>query len=402
LSFSDGKPITPAAVERSFLRLAFLLKSRKSGASPLLNLVGVDKLQSAATQIEGIRAKDEETIEFAFSIPHPRLLDDLSFGIYSVVSERDFDPASGKWNEPRSVTSSGPYRVLRFDESYLRLALREEFPDELRHAHAAREVEIKTSESAKLTADIRVEGSNSPPIGVARSFQGSDLAAISYIHCVSWKNPTRPCFDQRTRVAMREALYREMKARGMNPVRSFFPLIMKDIRENSSPDMSGAGGFGGMNVLYRSAPRTNPLSTVLMESIEPAMSSLSLRGIPKNITFQELVSELDPEKATHAVDLNYMETSVLVDDAITDAQFMFQSKEGIRLPDPSGAIHRELSRPEVNLGAVNETLWSDAIIWPMAHMTKGLWVNEATIELRELNLGLPPTDISWIGFSHRK
>lgn len=188
----------------------------------------------------------------------------------------------------------------------------------------------------------------------------------------------------------------------MNPVRSFFPLIMKDIRENSSPDMSGAGGFGGMNVLYRSAPRTNPLSTVLMESIEPAMSSLSLRGIPKNITFQELVSELDPEKATHAVDLNYMETSVLVDDAITDAQFMFQSKEGIRLPDPSGAIHRELSRPEVNLGAVNETLWSDAIIWPMAHMTKGLWVNEATIELRELNLGLPPTDISWIGFSHRK
>ncbi|MEN9724398.1 MAG: hypothetical protein RJB38_2384 [Pseudomonadota bacterium] len=402
LSFSDGQPITASAVAKSFLRLAFLLKSRKSGASPLLHLVGIDSIQTAASSIPGIRAKDDERLEFHFSTPRRQLLDELSFGIYSIASVKDFDSISGKWKDPKKATASGPYQILQFDESAVRLALRVEFPGELRHPHSAREIEIMTSEDSKSTSDIRVDNSNTAPIGVAQSFRGSDLAAISYIHCVSWKNPSRPCSDLPSRIAMREALYREMESRGFKPVRSFFPIIMKDIREFSASNIFDKAVSKGSEVLYRVVARMNPFSASLMDSIEPALSSASFRGVPKNMSYQELVSELDPDKAVHAVDLNYMETSVLVDGAVSDVRFMFQSKEGIRLPDPSGAIQRELSRPEVNLGVVNETLWNDGIIWPLAHMTKGIWVNEMTVDLEELNLGLPPTDLSWIGFSDRQ
>jgi hypothetical protein len=91
-----------------------------------------------------------------------------------------------------------------------------------------------------------------------------------------------------------------------------------------------------------------------------------------------------------------MVTGILIDDPVDDARFMFKSKEGIRIPDETGEIIAELDRPKPDLQKVNQLIWEQALIWPIAQFSSGVWVKEG-IDYSKIRIDLPPTQISWIG-----
>jgi hypothetical protein len=83
--------------------------------------------------------------------------------------------------------------------------------------------------------------------------------------------------------------------------------------------------------------------------------------------------------------------------SLSDVRFMIQSKEGIRLPDPRGLLAAEAAKQTPNLAEINKIIWDDAVVWPVTPFTYGIWAKRDEFDFSLINLGLPPTDISWIG-----
>jgi len=110
-----------------------------------------------------------------------------------------------------------------------------------------------------------------------------------------------------------------------------------------------------------------------------------------------LKPQLLPDATPRLIDISGGFSGILVEDPDSDIRFMFQSKEGIRLPDLDGRISKELERTKIDVNAVNRLIWDQALIWPIGHFSYGLWV-KSKYDLSRLNLVLPPTQLSLIGY----
>jgi hypothetical protein len=77
---------------------------------------------------------------------------------------------------------------------------------------------------------------------------------------------------------------------------------------------------------------------------------------------------------------------------------MFLSKQGIRLPDPTGKIG-ELIRHEIfDPQEVNSLMWEDAIIWPIQHVALGFWISDSRkMDFSQYNSANATADFRWIG-----
>jgi|GEM_PF-4530516 len=111
---------------------------------------------------------------------------------------------------------------------------------------------------------------------------------------------------------------------------------------------------------------------------------------------RQLGVEFGSNLPKYSVDLVGIVTGVLIDDPEADVHFMFESKEGVRLPDTTGEISQELKRKPLSYRKINDLLWDQAVIWPLAHFARGFWAR-GNLDFSLINTSLPPTAFEWIG-----
>jgi hypothetical protein len=151
-------------------------------------------------------------------------------------------------------------------------------------------------------------------------------------------------------------------------------------------------------IRFSTRPSKIPIYNAVSIALEAAVGKKLFSQIPVSMTFSEIRKIVDQSTEDSPFDLIPFGTGVLVEDPEEDIRFMVISKEGIRLPDPTGNLRKIVSKKGFNPQDVNAQLWDDAIIWPICHLSLGIWTNPNKIDLSMINISLPPTDLAWIGF----
>ncbi len=386
VTFETGEEIQPSHLIASWNRVMQIQKRRGSEAGFF------DKLEP-----DGI-SHDDSSITLRFREPFPRLLDTIGFGLYSVIHPQCFDRDTGDWKCERSVISSGPYKVAKWDHSEVLLELRKEYPTSLRHPSAIQSVAIIWDKEQRLLSDLVIGASKEDLTAQNYIFYGGAESDIAFIRCQSWTDKKSVCHDAELRKALRQAFYTELERLGLHVTRSFFPLAIPGIREPSTDSTvtDALSRVKGKNVSYRVFAPDVPFLSACTTALSSAATSLGLRFRDEFGPKRQMIADLAPNLPSYTNDLVSIVTGILIDDPEADVRFMFKSKEGIRLPDPTGRAAMELSKVKPDLQRINEALWDDAIIWPVMHFAGGMWA-KAHYDFSMLNTVLPPAAIHWIG-----
>ncbi len=405
LRFETGDPITADDVAFSLKRIAFLLKNRKSSNGLLEHFEGITGLENPSSNVAGIQTTSVREVILRFDRPVPKVIDLISFGLYAIAFRGDFDPRSGKWLDPKRVTSSGPYRLSKWDDESFVLALRKDFYPEGRHPRAAESISLISGRERRSQAQLVIGTTLEESPGKGYLLYRGALSGINYVACRSWRLGDSPCSSLDHREALRRAFYSKLEDLGFGVTYSFFPPVMKgvqvlkpDDRGKSSGSMGGSRKSRGLRSLrYDGSTGSTHYVGFFRFSAEAAAQSLGIGAEPVEVSDSVFSKEYDPTLPAYVADLYRLRTGILIDDPDADIRFMFLSKEGIRLPDTDGRIHKELEKPKLDVQRINELIWEQAVIWPVTHFAHGLWAREE-LDLSMLNLVLPPTDFSWIGW----
>lgn len=397
VSFSDGQKIEAKDVAFSLNRAALLMKRANSESGLLENLEGVDAIVAANKLIAGITF-DKNVLTLKFQKAMDDVLAKISFGLYAIVSTKNFDSVSGEWRDKKSLIGSGPYNVEKWTDTELTLALRSDFPKDLLLSKPITRATFHYSAEAILNSDLVVDFDDSLAVDGEYKFFGPVKSAIRYIECEGWQNPKSICYDKDSREFLRNSFYSHMHSLGFNTVKSFFPLAIKGVSElevgSISPTKlkfnSKAFTISKVASAYKSSNNKNQITA--QEAFESGMNYLAKQN---DLEMQSIapVAKL-PTSAT--VDFRFRMTAILVDTPHHDIRFMLNSAHGIRLPDSTGEIKKYVLSENFSVQTVNKMLWDQAIIWPLGHMALGLWKKEGTVNLASYNLILPPLDLQWI------
>jgi MarR-like DNA-binding transcriptional regulator SgrR of sgrS sRNA len=407
LSFENGDPITPEIIAASLKRTFYLLQKKSSRSGLAEHLIGIETLRSSNGSFPGliVDTKNSE-LTFTFKTSQPKLLENISFGLYAIAHPSDYDSASGVWKDPKKVISSGFYRVKSWtsdqsDTTKFTLTLRSDFLPLLRHSNPLTEILITNDPLIKDTATIIASNYFGTPDQKKYEHHRGLENSISYIQCATWKQKNSPCSKQAARVELRNIFLSklDMSASNIKRAYSFFPPVMKGISEmtigTSDPKDKAAQPNSTLRFMI---PKTNSqMISAMANSINAIGERLNLQTITMDSTPDGLKSSYDPDSKSITADIFIKTTSILIEDPDADIRFMFQSKEGIRLPDTTGEIEKELREPKLNVQRINELLWEQAVIWPIGHYAKGIWA-KSEIDFSMVNTLLPPTDLSLIGY----
>ncbi len=393
--FENGDTIDSDAIVSSLTRIAFLLNKRNSQDGLLSNLVGFNETDSPTAKIKGIIA-DPTSLTLQFVKPMPQLLELISFGLYSIAHKNDYSSVDGKWKNDRHFVSSGPYKVTSWKESNLVLTLREEYLPGLGHNQKFQEIVIDwVSEN---DADIISSDDFEPLESSEYQYFGGPRSSIFYMHCLSWANKSSSLSDRQTRIILRDLFYEKFKEFHKMSF-SFFPLAIP--------------GIAQLRIDGKAEKKKLGLLKPKIEIATPGRGSISFKKhfsetwqeIGKitsgaitevQVEFSDLISELNPEKKKHSVDIVPVSTGILIESPDDDIKFMFLSKEGIRLPDETGEIRKLLSNHVLDYQEINKLIWDQAIIWPIGHFSKGILIKDH-IDISMLNTLKPPIDFFWLG-----
>ncbi len=397
IKFGNGDLIKPKDVADSWNRLALILKRRGSQSGFFEKIEGFDLLERNG-YISGI-SFDDNQITLHFLEAMPRLLDIISFGLYSVVHHSCYDN-TGKWIDPRKTVASGAYMIKKWDDNSLVLELREDFPPELRHSKPLRKLEIIWSPEKRLSSDI-ISGNSRESIPSDKySYYGEAESRIAYIRCQSWSHRDSPLHNKSLRKQFRALFYTYLEKSGFNPTRSFFPLAIKEVHEMKDVGRIGKNLFLSPQYIIKYRPymaEVSPLDEFTSKAIKLALKDVGLNMKLVNTPKRIMAEEFSPDLAYYHNDIVSIVTGILIDSPESDIRFMFKSKEGIRLPDPTGQILKVINKSPIDVQRVNEILWDDAIIWPVTHLSIGLW-GQKDLDFSRVNTIIPPTAIHLIGW----
>jgi hypothetical protein len=404
LTFSDGTLITAKSFELSWLRLAKIMKERHSKSGFFENLLGYDQLNQFSTEILGLQSNNENLI-IKLIKPMPGLLDKISFGLYSLVHPSQFDQASGKWTaEKQNLISSGAYQMIDWNDNRLVLSLRKEYPSDLYHKTPIQEIELFWKKDAHPTNEIDIVMGSELSTPPNRNFilHGGPPSSIFFMRLMGWQNPESLFFKNENRLAFRNEFYKQLEKSGFKPIKSFFPLIIKGISE--MPNFSHEHPSIDTKKIIRipsypppAFPSFLPDQTIDMAIEAAKIFNLSVKQT--SINLETLFDEIEKQSKSTTWDIVRYGTGILASDPIDDVKFMFQSKEGILLPDETGEIAKELDKNPIDLQKINQLLWNDGIIWPVTHYSSGLWARP-DLDFSQINLVLPPTSFQWLGWKN--
>lgn len=391
-AFETGEPVTPRHLADSWRRLALILERKGSRTGFLERLAGFAG-RPRTEPLPGV-AFDDRTLTLTFREPFPELLDNIAFQMYAVAHPSCYD-AAGRWLCLRRTVSSGPYRIVSWDAAAMTLELRPGFPPELRHPRAARRVTIH-GDPAGAPSDLTLGASLEDRTAAGLRFWGGTHSAISYLSCQSWSLKGSVCHEPGLRAALRDAVATELARAGTRPTLSFFPLSVPGIREAPPPGRERADVLArarGRRLAYRP-------SWEYLSAAQDAVRAVALRhGLDYSAEatpLEDFLKERAPGLPRYRSDIAVASTVLAIDDPAFSVRFMFRAKEGIRLPDPTGRIARELDRPKVDMQRVNELLWDDAIVWPFVHYSFGVWARP-DLDLSEVNLNDASLALHWVG-----
>lgn len=392
LVFENGEEISALSFVRSFTRLAFLLKQRKSSSDFFDHLRGIENLKAPDSQFAGLVADGQKLI-LRFQKAPDKLLETLSFGLYGLAHPSNWDLKTGTWIDPHKSIASSAYKVAEWTDKHLVLNKRDNFPDDYGHPNKPTQVDLIFADRPDFSSVDLAGGASidHPPSGF-KFLQGSSFY-ILFLRCFSWAIKSSPFHSKLVRQNLRTQFYRFLKAQGTTPKRSFFPLIINGIEENT--DVGGSQSLPEnrlIRVRYRNAFSDSENINKAMAQLETL--GLKIEGVSPDV--KTVMKELDSNLSTYSFDLSPFMTGILVESPLEDIRFMFKSAEGIRLPDATGEILKELEKEKPDLGKVNQMLWDQAIIWPLDHFTMGLWYRDH-IDVSMLNPSMPPIDFAWIG-----
>lgn len=395
LRFETGEEITADDVVAAWRRLARLMAARGSQGSVLQELDGYDGFARGKGELRGLAARNG-AVRLSFQSPVPRLLAALSETMFSVVSPSCFDAATGAWKCARRAVSSGPYRVARWDDGLFELELRDDFPEQFRHPRPLRRVQYKASWRPERP-DIAFSSSNRRPSSPGYSFHGGMESGVSYVRCASWRVPGSACHGRDRRARLREEFYAALAERGFRPARSFFALLIPGVREFAPEPRSGAPAGQAGALRADRFPGGYAFADACNGAVEEAAGRVGRAFTSVTLSEADWDAAQDPSRPRPAADIVYGATEVTADQSASSVRYMFVSREGARLPDPTGRIVRTLGREPLDFQAVNALLWDDAVIWPIEHFAWGTWAT-SEFDRSQLNTAIPSPRIHWVGW----
>tara|TARA_Y100000768_G_scaffold116943_1_gene86374 strand:- start:7168 stop:8595 length:1428 start_codon:yes stop_codon:yes gene_type:complete len=391
LYFSNGDKITSEIIIQSLKRIFLLLKRNGSKGDFFNYLNGIEKLNDLDDEIEGLRLKQGKIL-FVFKRSMPDFLEKISFGLYSIVHPSNYDKDSLEWQSELNVVSSYTYKIEKINSQNFELGLNEHFNLELGPENKFEKVIISWDEDIK--PDI-YEGNSLEDNKKKKefSFSGGVESGISFIRCHSWDVDGSICSKLEDRMMLRNSLLNFLKNNGHNITTSFFPKGMKGLDQQEFPVEEHEINEGLLN--YKLATRNfSNKKTKLWNSIESFFTKFTNRENKNDISMRVFFEEMDSEKRT--ADFIGIDTGILIDRPIDDVKFMINSTAGIRIPDMNGKLKKLASEEEVDVNQINKEIWDQAIIWPIAHFTSGLF-SKSFVDLNKLNLIQPPIDFTWVG-----
>ena len=394
MTFSSGAPITSKSIALSLNRMTLLLKRRGSHDGLLEFLEGFKDIDRADELIDGISFRENELV-LRFSRPVENALHYLSFGQYAIVSMEDYNPQSGVCQAAKRVNSSGPYEIEKWDEEQIAIKLRKDYPPQLIHPLPFKRFNFVWSAKFKDKISIR-EGHEDFPLADKYSFLGSTKSSIRYVRILGFQNSLNPLKDKELRIRFRERLFSKLKNNGFPVTKSFLPLAINGVRESIHSDETNDSKFSGKLRIYK-YPAFVPLYQRLPDLIAEVGKELGLETEFANPPATEVKSSLNDPTKEPAVHLSVAGTSIIIDRPKEDLRFMVKSKEGIRLPDPTGRLSKLVDSEDYDVQSFNDILDDDALVWPIMHTAGGIWVKPELIDASLLNPEPPPTDLSLLG-----
>lgn len=400
LKFENNDSIDSTEIIKSLTRIAYLQKVNHSLSGLTEHLTGINLVKSPNTSFPGIRKVDSHTITLSFNKSMPKVLDAISFGLYSISNSKDFNPTTGEWLNKKKCISSGAYLISHWDDQMVKVKLRKDFLPELRHPKAMTSIQFIWDPKLKYSADIIAGTSveNQPKVN-GFEFKGSSPSYTYYASCQSWPEKNGIFGTLEKRRGIRAFFYEELFKLGVSLTKSFFPLAILGVHEFVTPE-SKKDLFDAKGKVLR-IPVSGNRNEVIV-ALYKAVDNLSAHGLSvekKEVPFSQQMIEANPHLKRFSADLSIRFTGILIEDPKDDILFMFRSKEGIMLPDADGRITRELKKENFDVQKINELLWDQAIIWPIMQFSYGLWV-KPQYDFSIVNLVLPPTELQWIGFNN--
>ena len=398
LRFSNQEAISPLAVYKSFVRVAYKMKVSKSESGIVEFLQGISDLSSANGKVSGISLVGD-TLTLRFTKPIPRLITLISFGLYAIVAPSTYDPQTGDWIDSKAVVSSGAYQIENWSTHGVSLKLRKDYPAILRHELAYPHIEILPYDSPRLqnTPHITIGFSDQVLGSESTTFIGPVESVIRHIRCYHWQDPKHPFFSKEMRQKFRDQIYGEMEQRGQPITRSFLPPQLNGIQQFPSTPVSSPLKFD-KDILLPSGIQIHDSQSTKLPVQEAFLSSLQKIAelSHRKIQFVEETAPLTPD--TSKSDLRLMLTDILIDSPIDDLRFMLLSAHGLKLPDPTGKLKKLVQVRDVDIQSLNAQLWEDAVIWPISHVAFGFWYDKnSNHDFSQYNAAIGPVDFRWIG-----
>lgn len=408
--FENGDLITPQIVANSFKRISLVQKKKKSRSGITEHLVGQNTFHSLADEILGI-SYDQQSIHFKFTVPKKDLLSIISFGIYSITHPSQYD-LDGNWNDPKKVISSGPYKTESWENEKLTLLLneRQKLCFQM-HPKPFSKIEIAFGNKNINPEKQEIISGSSKSLMIDDSFDflGPADSDILYIRMYNTQSKASKLSELKIRQVLRDIItyeFERLKNINFPMSRSFFPLTLKGINPGQQRNPNGSD-YQILNSLtlkvpkYLPSPKSERHKGILSftEAFQTVMKVLEVKyGVDLQEVDLDLTNFLNPEKRAQLYDLELLLTNIAVENPYEDIQFMFESKEGIRLPDINEEIKPLLTNIKENLTEINNKLWDQACVIPITHYSSGLWVKKGLVDTTRLNSTLPATNFQFIGF----
>ena len=403
LHFSNGDLITPEIIATSLKRIAFLKRKENSKSGLMEYLIGFDNFLNFNDENFGISVSGQKII-LRFSTSVKDVLEKVSFGLYSIVNPKAYDHLSLEWLDQTLVISSGSYSVGKWDNEKFELILRDDFnPFNLKNR--IKEIEFlpqsKIINSNDLNdIDIVVSDSESKKVDERFEFVSSKMGnKISYVFCYGWNQASSLLNDLVVRKSLREKLYSSLERQNYKVTTSFFPLKMVGVLENKrDKNFFDKNSHEVQEITIHEFPHSKLLDRAGFKSIsEVYEKSFEEMAQAENLKLVKLKFKDGMEYSQF--DLAVKGTGIDINDPLEDIRFMFLSKHGIKLPDESGEILKELNNKEPNIKKINQLLWEQAIIWPLRHYDVGLWSKvDSNINFSETNIDSLTLDFQFLNW----
>lgn len=367
------------------------------------NLLGIDDFRKLSDPLLGLSEEGGGVVRVRVKKSIPNLAEILSFGIFSIVSPKNFDE-NGTW-VPKTfsdVIGAGPYVFENSLDTEINLILRQDYPKDLVHSRPFKKIKFFTDNGGKRTGDLYFGTSDSERFhGADFNFFGRGARNIMYLHLLPWSDPRHPFSRREVRCLLRKTFQAELIASESKTTNSFFPLVMPGISEPanvqkcSDIDLASIKGF---EIKFNdSRPSGSKRVRSAIEAFERAVKKLGLIPIGlKGVPLEKIQENKNPNKKSHDIDVAIMGTGVSLEDPMSDIRLMF-SPEGVFLPDLDGMIEAELKKPTPNPQVINELLYEQGIILPITRYDLGIWASR-DLDLTNYNTLLPIGELQWIGF----